>query len=77
MQFDNLTSRGYKPKINIMDNQATKHIEAFLTKQQCQLQLAKPHNHQLNAAKRAIQTFKDVYCNCGTELLHKCKILST
>jgi hypothetical protein len=30
MQFDNLTSKGYKPKINIMDNQATKHIKAFL-----------------------------------------------
>jgi hypothetical protein len=59
MQFDILTSKGYKPKINIMDNQATKHIKAFLTKQQCQLQLDKPHNHRLNAAKRAVQTFKD------------------
>ena len=59
MQFDSLTSKGYKPKINIMDNQATKHIKAFLTKQQCQLQLDKPHNHRLNAAKRAVQTFKD------------------
>ena len=35
MQFDNLTSKGYKPKINILDNQATKHIKAFLTEQQC------------------------------------------
>jgi hypothetical protein len=35
--------RGNKPKINIMDNQATKHIKAFLTEQQCQLQLVKPH----------------------------------
>jgi hypothetical protein len=45
MQFDNLTSKGYKPKINIMDNQATKHINAFLTEQQCQLQHVEPHNH--------------------------------
>jgi hypothetical protein len=37
MQFNNLTSKGYKSKINIMDNQATKHIKAFLTEQQCQL----------------------------------------
>jgi hypothetical protein len=59
MQFDNLTSKGYKPKINIMDNQATKHIKAFLMEQQCQLQLVEPHNHRLNAAERAIQTFKD------------------
>jgi hypothetical protein len=35
MQFDDLTSKGFKPKINIMDNQATKHIKAFLTEQQC------------------------------------------
>ena len=26
MQFDNLIPKGYKPKINIMDNKATKHI---------------------------------------------------
>ncbi len=61
MQFDNFTSNGYKPKINIMDNQATKHITAFLTEQQCQLQLVEPHNHRLNAAERAIQTFKDAF----------------
>jgi hypothetical protein len=35
MQFDDLTSKGFKPKINIMDNQATKHIKAFLTEHQC------------------------------------------
>ncbi len=61
MQFNNLTSKGYKPKINIMDNQATKHSKAFLTEQQCQLQLVEPHNHRLNAAERAIQTFKDAF----------------
>ena len=54
MQFNNLTSKGYKPKINIMDNQATKHIKAFLTEQMCQLQLVEPHYHRLNAAERAI-----------------------
>ena len=26
-QFDVLTAKGLKPKINIMDNQATKHIK--------------------------------------------------
>ena len=61
MQFDNLTSKGYPLKINIMDNQATKHIKEFLMDQQCQLQLVEPHNHWLNAAKRAKQTFKDAF----------------
>jgi hypothetical protein len=45
MQFKGLTSRGFKPKRCIMDNQTTKHIKAFLTEQQCKLQLVEPHNH--------------------------------
>ncbi len=36
-QFDGFTLKGYKPKLIIMDNQATKHIKAFLTEQQCKL----------------------------------------
>jgi hypothetical protein len=31
VQFEDLISKGFKPKINIVDNQATKHINAFLT----------------------------------------------
>jgi hypothetical protein len=60
-QFDSLTSKGFIPKINIMDNQATKHIKAFLTEQQCKLQLIEPHNYRMNAAERAIQTCKDAF----------------
>jgi hypothetical protein len=47
--------------MNVMDNQATKHIKKILTDKQCKLQLVEPHNHQMNAAKRAIQTFKDAF----------------
>jgi hypothetical protein len=61
MQFEDLTSKGFKPKINIMDNQVTKHIKAFLTEQQCKLQLVDPHNHRMNAAERAIQIFKNAF----------------
>jgi hypothetical protein len=61
MQFKDLTSKGFKPKINIMDNQATKQIKAFLMEQQCKLQLVDPHNHRMNAVERAIQTFKDAF----------------
>ena len=50
-----------KVKLNIMDNQATKHIKKFLTKEQCKLQFVEPHNHQINAAKRAIHTWKDAF----------------
>jgi hypothetical protein len=54
-----LVSKGYTPKINVMDNQATKAIKLYLTPQQCCLQLVKPGNHQVNAAEQAIKTFKN------------------
>jgi hypothetical protein len=59
--FDVLTTKGFKLKLNIMDNQATKHIKKFLTKNDCKLQVVEPHNHRVNAAKRAIQTFKAAF----------------
>jgi hypothetical protein len=56
-----LEERGYKPKVNVMDNQATKYIKQFLTKKECKLLLVEPHNHRVNAAEWAIQTFKDAF----------------
>ena len=44
-----------------MDNQATKHIKKYLTKNDCKLQVVELHNHQVNAAERAIQTFKATF----------------
>jgi hypothetical protein len=49
IQFDELTKRGFKSKLNVMDNQATKYIKQFLDKNKFKLQLAKPHNHHANA----------------------------
>jgi hypothetical protein len=59
--FEYLVSKGFKPKVNVMDNQATKAIKAYLTPQQVTLQLVEPHNHRVNAAKQAIQTFKNQF----------------
>jgi hypothetical protein len=59
--FEQLEEKGYKPKMNVMDNQATKYIKKFLTVKDCALQVVEPHNHQVNAAERAIQTFKDAF----------------
>jgi hypothetical protein len=42
-----------------MDNQCTKQIKKNLTANDCDLMLVEPHNHRMNAAERAIQTFKD------------------
>ena len=59
--FETLEAKGYKPKMNLMDNQATNYIKKFLTEKECDLQLVEPHNHRVNAAERAIQTFKDAF----------------
>jgi hypothetical protein len=61
MHFNDLTSKGFKPKLNVMDNQATNHFKQFLTKQDCRLQLVELHNHRVNMAEQAIQTFKNAF----------------
>jgi hypothetical protein len=60
-QFDNLTKKGFKLKLNVMDNQATKYIKQFLDKNKFKSQLIEPHNYCVNAAEQAIQTFKDAF----------------
>ena len=59
-KIEYLTSRGFKPKFNILDNIASKAIVKFL-KNDCKIgiQLVEPNNHRANAAERAIQTFKN------------------
>ena len=49
--FESLEAKGYKQKMNVMDNQATKYINKFFTKEECDLQLVEPHNHRINAAE--------------------------
>ena len=59
--FEMLEKKGFKVKLNVMDNQATKYIKQFLTEQECKLQLVEPNNKRLNASERAIQTWKDAF----------------
>ena len=54
-----LTSRGLKPQLHWLDNEASTASKNFITKQQTQYQLTPPHIHQRNAAKRAIRTFQN------------------
>ena len=58
-QLEFLESKGFKIKLNVMDNQCTKQIKKIITDKGCELMLVEPHNHRVNAAKHAIQTFKD------------------
>ena len=54
-----LKDKGYTPNFNVTDNHTTTPIKAFLKKEGCKWQFVEPNNHRINAAERAIHTFKN------------------
>ena len=44
---------------NVIDNVATNAIKTYLEREEIKVQFVTPYDHQVNAAKRAIQTFKN------------------
>jgi hypothetical protein len=64
-----LTECGLKPKLILLDNEASKALRDKMTKAGIRLQLAPPHIHRRNAAERAIQTFKNHFIAglCSTD----------
>ena len=54
-----LSKRGFKPVYNIIDNVATKAIKTYLKSEKIKVQFLTPNDHRVNAAERAIQTFKN------------------
>jgi polyhydroxyalkanoate synthesis regulator phasin len=67
--FQELKEKGFKPEFNVMDNQATRPIKEYLKKENAKWQFVEPHNHRINAAERAIQTFKNHFISglCSTD----------
>ena len=67
--FQELKERGYKPEFNVTDNQAATPIKAYLKNEQTKWQFVEPSNHRVNAAERAIQTFKNHFISglCSTD----------
>ena len=67
--FQDLKERGFKPSFNVTDNQATKPIKAYLKNENAKWQFVEPSNHRVNAAERAIQTFKNHFISglCSTD----------
>jgi hypothetical protein len=57
--FAILHAQDYQPALNIMDNKCTKAVEKHICANRMTIQLVSPHNHHVNAAKRAIETFKE------------------
>jgi hypothetical protein len=54
-----LTSRGFKPKLQTLDNEASAALKSFFTENDVEYQLVPPHCHRRNAADRAIRNFKE------------------
>ena len=54
-----LTKRGFKPILNIIDNVASKAVQAYLEAKNVNIKLVEPHNHRLNPSERAIETFNN------------------
>jgi hypothetical protein len=54
-----LTVKGFKPKLQTLDNEASAALKNFFTVNDIAYQLVPPHCHRRNAAERAIRTFKE------------------
>jgi hypothetical protein len=54
-----LKSSGYHPALNVMDNKCSTAIKKYIRSEAINIQGIPPHNHQANATKRAIATFKE------------------
>jgi hypothetical protein len=54
-----LTVKGFKPKLQTLDNEALAALKIFFTANYVEYQLVPPHCHRRNAAERAIRTFKE------------------
>jgi hypothetical protein len=53
-----MTAKGFKPKLQTMDNEASAALKTYFTEKEMNYQLVPPHCHRANAADRLIRTFK-------------------
>jgi hypothetical protein len=54
-----LTSRGFKPKLQTLDNEASAALKSLFTENDVEYQPLPPHCHRRNAVERDIRTFKE------------------
>merc|ERR1711884_396457 len=57
--YEYLEERGFEPKLNVTDNKCSKAVKKYMKKHDVRWQLVEPNNNRVNAAERAIQTFKN------------------
>jgi hypothetical protein len=54
-----LTAKGFKPKLQTLNNEASSALKHSFTANDMEYQLVPPHCHRRNAAERDIRTFKE------------------
>jgi hypothetical protein len=54
-----LTAKGFKPKLQTLNYEASAALKHFFTANDVEYQLVPPHCHRRNAAERSIRTFKE------------------
>ena len=67
--YEYLKARNYKPKLNIMDNEASTAMKRYIKNANVNYQLVEPNNHRVNAAECAICMFKN-YFLAGLSSVH-------
>jgi hypothetical protein len=67
--FTYLENKGFKPLYNVLDNEASSAITEYLRRKEIKWQFVPPNEHRVNAAERAIQTFKNHFIAglCSTD----------
>ena len=56
---EKISSAGFPPNAWVLDNETSQDLCSAMRKRHVSFQFVPPHNHRANAAKRAIQTFKN------------------
>jgi hypothetical protein len=54
-----LIIKGFKPKLQTLDNEASTALKSYFTVNNIAYQLVPPHCHRRNAAESAVRTFKE------------------
>ena len=57
--YEYIKARNCKPKLKIMDNEASTAVKRYITNANVNYQLVEPNNHRVHAAECAIRTFKN------------------
>lgn len=57
--YEELTKKGFKPKLHKLDNEKSAEVLAFIQSQNAKYQLTPPEMHRTNPAEKAVQTWKN------------------